>query len=112
MKGPRAGVNTGCLRRPPRTTTRGITLRGKRLAAVTAGATLLVGMGSVGGAAAGMLVTSSQIKDNTILSRDVHDGTLKQNDLRPPAVAAFNELNGYEIIRGSYPVLDASLDWV
>jgi hypothetical protein len=83
----------------------GITLRGKRLAAVTAGAAALVGIGTVGGAVAGVLVTSSQIKDNTIRSRDVHDGTLKQKDLNPSATATFKkQLRGYHVLHQSWTV--------
>jgi hypothetical protein len=79
-------------------------VRSKSLATVAAGAALLVGMGGVGGAIAATLVTSSQIKDNTILSRDVHDGTLKQKDLNPSATAAFKQLSGYHVLHQSWIV--------
>jgi hypothetical protein len=79
-------------------------LRGKRLAAVAAGAALLLGTGTVGGAIAATLVTSSQIKDNTIRSRDVHDGTLRQKDLKPSATAAFKQLSGYHVLHQSWTV--------
>lgn len=42
---------------------------------------------STGGAVAGALVTSKQIKDNTITSADIKDNTVRTNDLSPAARA-------------------------
>jgi hypothetical protein len=52
-----------------------------RVAAVTAGAGLLVAMGGVGGAVASNLVGSHQIRNNSIRSIDVHNGTLGLKDM-------------------------------
>jgi hypothetical protein len=43
---------------------------------------------SMSGAVAGSLITSKQIKDNTIKSKDVHDGTLQVVDFSPEATAS------------------------
>jgi hypothetical protein len=53
----------------------------RRAAALTAAAAATVILATTGGAVAGSLVTSAQIKDDTIQSRDVKDGTLNVADL-------------------------------
>jgi hypothetical protein len=75
-------------------------VKGKRLAAVTAGAALLVGLGG-GGAIGAALVTSAQIKDGTIRARDIN----------PPTVAAFKNLRGYELVRIGFDVTPDTGDW-
>jgi hypothetical protein len=52
-----------------------------RAAAVTAGAVALVVVSSAGGAVAATMVTSSDIKDNTIRSVDIHDAGVHADDL-------------------------------
>jgi hypothetical protein len=51
-----------------------------RVAAVAAGAALLVGVSSVG-AVAGSMITSKDIKNDTVRSVDVHDNGLYMRDL-------------------------------
>ncbi len=51
-----------------------------KFAAVTGATVVLVTAGGVGGATAGSLVTSSQIKNNTIHTVDIKDGTIKVAD--------------------------------
>lgn len=46
-----------------------------RTTAVLAGAALLVGLGGVGGAVGAGMVTSADIKDNTIRTKDLHSST-------------------------------------
>lgn len=65
--------------------------RGKSgIAVVAASAALLIGAGTVGGYAAGM-IGSKQIKDNSIRSIDIKDGTLKKRDLKPKLVDKFSQ---------------------
>ncbi len=52
-----------------------------KFAAVTGATVVLVTAGGVGGATAGSLVTSSQIKNNTVHTVDIKDGTIKVADL-------------------------------
>lgn len=47
-----------------------------------------LGAGSVAGAQAGSLITSRQIKDNSLLSRDVRNGTLSGRDVRDGGLSA------------------------
>jgi hypothetical protein len=54
------------------------------VAAVLAG----LGAGTIGGAHAGSLITSRQIKDNSLLSKDLHNGTLTGRDVRDGRLAA------------------------
>lgn len=49
---------------------------------------------STGGAVAGGLITSKQIKDNTIKSKDVHDGTLTVADLSSDTVTSLKGATG------------------
>lgn len=44
-------------------------------------ATLIATLGATGSAVAGHLINSHDIKNNSILSRDIHDGTIKTRDL-------------------------------
>lgn len=52
-----------------------------KVAAVTAGAVVLTGLGSVGVATAGQLIGSPQIKDESIKSKDIRDGQVRASDL-------------------------------
>jgi collagen triple helix repeat protein len=54
----------------------------KRVTPVVAGAAILVALGGVGGAFAGQFVTSAQIKDQTIQSRDIDTGAVASNEVR------------------------------
>jgi hypothetical protein len=54
----------------------------KRVTPVVAGAAILVALGGVGGAFAGQLVTSAQIKDQTIQSRDIDAGAVSSSEIR------------------------------
>lgn len=74
---------------------------------------LVLGAGT--GAVAGTLVTSKQIKDGTIKSVDVHDGTLQtadfstdaRDDLRgDPGPAG---VSGYQVVQGTLEVPGGSL---
>jgi hypothetical protein len=65
--------------------------REKRLVAVMIGAALLLGLGATGTAVADRLIGSKSIKNNSIRSVDVRDGTLKMKDLRPSVVAEINK---------------------
>jgi len=48
----------------------------------TVGAAVLIAtLGATGTAVAGHLINSGDIKDNSVRSRDIHDGTIKQEDL-------------------------------
>jgi hypothetical protein len=47
-----------------------------------------LGAGTVGGAHAGSLITGRQIKDNSLLSRDLHNGTLTGRDVRDGKLSA------------------------
>ncbi len=53
-----------------------------RLSAVTVGATVLVILGGVGGAVAGTLITSANIKDETIKARDISPGAVTRSEVR------------------------------
>lgn len=57
-----------------------------RTGAVVAGATVLAVLGGAGGAVAAGLITSADIKDDTIRSRDIKDGTIRQGDIDPTAL--------------------------
>ena len=52
-----------------------------KILAVGVGSAILVTFGGVSGATAARLVTSAQIKDNTIQSRDVANGSLDAADI-------------------------------
>jgi hypothetical protein len=52
-----------------------------RTGAVLAGASCLVILGGVGGATAGSLIGSEQIRDNSVRSVDIHDGQVRNVDL-------------------------------
>lgn len=52
-----------------------------RVTAVLVGTTTLVALGGVGGAVAGSLVTSHDIRNNTVRSVDIHNGTVRLRDL-------------------------------
>src|SRR3954451_22369606 len=54
----------------------------KRVTPVVAGAAILVALGGVGGAFAGQLVTSAQIKDLTIQARDIDAGAVSTSEIR------------------------------
>src|SRR3954452_18809485 len=54
----------------------------KRVTPVVAGAAILVALGGVGGAFAGQLVTSAQIKDQTIQARDIDSGAVSSSEIR------------------------------
>ena len=58
-------------------------LRHQRVIAVVAGAVTLVGLGSYGAVAAG-LVGSAEIRNNSVRSVDIHNGTIRQRDLSAP----------------------------
>jgi hypothetical protein len=60
----------------------------RKFIATIGAAALLVTLGATGTAVAGSLINSSDIKNNSIMSRDIHNGTIKVKDLRPSAVAA------------------------
>lgn len=51
-------------------------------------AALVIAVASTGGAVAGGLITSKQIKNNTIKSIDVHNGTLTAADMAPGTIPA------------------------
>ena len=65
--------------------------REKRVVAVVIGAALLLGLGATGTAVADRLIGSKSIKNDSIRSVDVKDGTLKMKDLRPSVVAEINK---------------------
>ncbi|WP_110206677.1 collagen-like triple helix repeat-containing protein [Nocardioides daejeonensis] len=52
----------------------------KNVAAVAAGALIIVGLGATG-AVAGQMVGSKQIKDDAVKSRHINDGAVKEKDL-------------------------------
>jgi hypothetical protein len=54
----------------------------KRIAPVAVGAVILVAVGGIGGAQAARLITSEQIKDNTIQARDIDTGAVTSNEVR------------------------------
>jgi hypothetical protein len=60
----------------------------RKYIAVIGASALMITLGATGSAVAGSLIGSARIKDNSIRSRDIHDGTIKLKDLRPSAVAA------------------------
>jgi hypothetical protein len=62
-----------------------------RTGAVIIGAAVLVGLGGASGAVAATMVTSSNIKDDTIRSRDVHNGTLGERDMNSYTVGKINQ---------------------
>lgn len=70
-----------------------MSLRNHRVAAVAAGAAILVGFGSFGAVAAG-LVTSAQIKNGTIQSVDIKNGEVKKADVGTGAVASSEIADG------------------
>ena len=53
-----------------------------RLTAVVAGASILVLLGGVGGAVAGSMITSANIQDETIRSRDIAPGAITRSEVR------------------------------
>jgi hypothetical protein len=53
-----------------------------RVGAVTAGASILVLLGGVGGAVAGSMVTSATIKNETIQARDIAPGGVTRSEVR------------------------------
>jgi len=56
-------------------------------------------LAGTGGAVAGAKVTSAKIKDNTIQSRDIRNGTIKAKDLTKSARKAFRDgVRGYEVV--------------
>ena len=63
-----------------------------------------------GGAVAGGMITSAQIKDNTVRSVDVRNGTLKVADISPGAVSALRGISDYEFVTTQEPV-PASTDY-
>ncbi|MEO7980100.1 MAG: hypothetical protein ABI807_04335 [Sporichthyaceae bacterium] len=64
--------------------------RGRRVPAI-AGAILVVAVIGGGTATAASLITSKDVKDNTLRSRDVHDGSLKVKDLTAKAVSTLQK---------------------
>lgn len=75
--------------------------RGTPAIAVIATVALL---SSAGGAVAGGLITSAKIKDNTIQSVDVRNGTLKVADISPGAVTTLRGVSDYEFLTKQEPV--------
>jgi hypothetical protein len=74
--------------------------------AVLGVAVLLAG---AGGATAGSLVTSAQIKDGTVSTKDVRNGTIALADLAPATRSGLRGLTGYQMVRvASEPVPDGS----
>jgi hypothetical protein len=57
--------------------------RHNRVLAVVLGAALMLGLGATGSAVADRMIGSKAIKNNSIRSVDVHNGTLALRDLRP-----------------------------
>jgi hypothetical protein len=70
-----------------------MSLRNHRVAAVAAGAAILVGFGSFGAVAAG-LVTSAQIKNSTIQSVDIKNGQVEKADVGTGAVGSSEIADG------------------
>ncbi len=73
-----------------------------RIASAGAALAILIGLAGTGGAVAAKLITSADIKDGTIQTRDVS----------APALSSFQSLQGYEIVRNEVAVAadaDASL---
>lgn len=62
-------------------------VRQNRVLAVVLGAALMVGLGATGSAVADRLIGSKAIRNNSIRSADIHDGTLARRDLRPGLAA-------------------------
>lgn len=86
-----------------------------RVTALIVGAALLASAAGAGGAAAGRLVTSADIENGTILSRDVHDGGLRVTDLNQTARERFSgptrgETVTWTVYTPSVPQVDGS-DW-
>jgi hypothetical protein len=67
-------------------------------AVIIASGVLALTLAAGGGAVAGSLVTSAQIKDNTIRSADVQDGTLRLKDI---AGGAQDDLAGQDGVDGA-----------
>lgn len=73
-----------------------------RIAATGGAIAVLIGLAGAGGAVAAKLITSADIKDGTIQTRDIS----------PAALSSFQSLQGYEIVRNEVAVAadtDASL---
>lgn len=66
----------------------------KKTAVLTAAAAMMLAVGSAGGAVAGSLVTSSQIKDNTIRTQDIANGTIQGRDIHANAIHYDDVANG------------------
>lgn len=62
--------------------------RNHRIAAVAAGSAVLVGLGSIGGAYAADLITSHDIKNQTIQSWDIHKNGVGKSEVRDDAVGS------------------------
>lgn len=63
-------------------------LKNNRILAVVAGAAVLTLVGGVGGAVAGGLVTSAQIKNHTIQSVDLHAGSVTTSKIAAGTISA------------------------
>lgn len=63
-------------------------------AAVVAGVAAVMIIGAGGGAVSAALITSAQIKDNTIKSRDIRNGTVKAADVAPDSIPGSDLRNG------------------
>jgi hypothetical protein len=70
-------------------------LRDNRVAAVAAGSALLVGLGSIGGAVAGDMIGSKDIRNSSIRSVDIHKGGVHKDDIKS------NSVGQSELIRNS-----------
>jgi hypothetical protein len=83
-----------------------------RACAVIAGASLLLTLGGVGGAVAAALVTSADIKDQTIRARDIADGGVASSEVRNESVlgadVAPGTLAGRQMRDGSVGLADLS----
>lgn len=88
----------------------------RRTVAVAAGAAILVA-GASGGAGAAHLVGSPQIRDNSVRSVDIRNGTLGRSDLRPAlgaglsaALSRAGRISGYQVLGDRTVVIPGDAD--
>jgi hypothetical protein len=65
-----------------------------KTAGVAIGLAAVVAIAAGGGATAATLITSKQIKDNTIQSRDIRDGTIQSRDIRDGTIQSRDVSDG------------------